>query len=61
MQTGSGAHPASFQMGIEGTFPWGKAARTWSWPLTSNYCRVQENVELYVLSPYALVVQYLIS
>jgi hypothetical protein len=26
VQDGSGAHPASFQMGIRGSFPWGKAA-----------------------------------
>jgi len=31
VQTGSGAHP----MGIGGSLPEGKAARAWSWPLTS--------------------------
>jgi hypothetical protein len=30
-----------------GSFPGGKAAGAWSWPLTSNYCRGQENVDLY--------------
>jgi hypothetical protein len=32
---GSGAHPASYQMGTRGSFPGGKEAGTWSWPLTS--------------------------
>jgi len=31
----SGAHPASSLMGTRGSFPGGKAAGTWSWPLTS--------------------------
>jgi hypothetical protein len=34
--------------------PGGKAAGAWSWPLTSNYCRGQENVDLYILSPIRL-------
>jgi hypothetical protein len=34
-QIGSGAHPASYPMGTSSSFSWGKAARTWSWPLTS--------------------------
>jgi hypothetical protein len=37
VQTGSGAHPAFYQMGTGGYFPGGKAAGSWSWPLTSNY------------------------
>jgi hypothetical protein len=40
-------------MGTRGTFPGGKAARAWSWPLTSIYCRGQERVELYPHSPNA--------
>jgi len=28
-------------MGIEGSFPEGKVARAWSWPLTSVYSRGQ--------------------
>jgi hypothetical protein len=36
VQTGSGAHPASYPMGTGGFFPGGKAAGTWSWPITSN-------------------------
>jgi hypothetical protein len=36
VQTGSGAHPACYPMGTRGSFPGGKAARAWSWPLTST-------------------------
>jgi hypothetical protein len=36
VQTGSGAHPASYQMGTGGSFP-----GDWSWPLTSIYYRGQ--------------------
>jgi hypothetical protein len=39
VQTGSGAHPASYPMGNRGSFPGSKAAGAWSWPLTSIYCR----------------------
>jgi hypothetical protein len=35
IQNGSGAHPASYPMGTRGSFPGGKAAAAWSWPLTS--------------------------
>jgi hypothetical protein len=54
VQTGSGAHPASYPMGIGGSFPGGKAVRAWSWPLNSNYCRGQEYVNLYIHSPIRL-------
>jgi hypothetical protein len=46
VQTGPGAHPASYPMGAGGSFPGGKAAGVWSWPLTYNCCRGQENVDL---------------
>jgi hypothetical protein len=36
VQNGSGAHPASYTMGIWGSFSAGKAAGEWSWPLTST-------------------------
>jgi hypothetical protein len=36
--TGSGAHPASYPMSTTGSFPVGKTAGTWSWPLISIYC-----------------------
>jgi len=35
IKTGSEAHSASYTMGTWGSFPWGKVARVWSWPLTS--------------------------
>jgi hypothetical protein len=35
VQTGSGAHPASYPMGTRGSFPGGNAASKWSWALTS--------------------------
>jgi hypothetical protein len=35
VQTGSGAHPASYPMGTRGSFPGGKAAGAWRWPFTS--------------------------
>jgi hypothetical protein len=34
-QTGAAAHPSPYPMGTMGSFPRGKAAETWSWPLTS--------------------------
>jgi hypothetical protein len=37
-----------------GLFPGGKAAGAWSWQLTSNKCRGQENVDLYIHSPIRL-------
>jgi hypothetical protein len=41
-------------MGTGGSFPGGKAAGVQSWPLTSNYCRGQKNVGLYIHSPIHL-------
>jgi hypothetical protein len=49
IQTESGAHPASYLMGTGG-----KAAEAWSWPLTSDWYRAQENVDLYIISPIRL-------
>jgi hypothetical protein len=37
-----------------GLFPGGKVADAWSWPLTSNYCRGQEYVDLYIHSSIRL-------
>jgi hypothetical protein len=34
-QTGSGTHQASYPMSTRGSFPGGKAAGAWNWPLTS--------------------------
>jgi len=35
VQNGPGAHSASYLMGTRGSFPGSKAARAWSWALTS--------------------------
>jgi hypothetical protein len=51
VQNGCGAYLASYPMGTRGSFPGGKAAGAWSWPLTSIYCQGQECVELYLHSP----------
>jgi hypothetical protein len=51
VQTGSQAHPASYPMGTGGSFPGGKAVGAWNWPLASNSCWVQENVDLYIHVP----------
>jgi hypothetical protein len=50
VQTCSGAHPAPYA----GSLPGGKAARASSSPLTSNLCRGQEYVDLYIHSPIRL-------
>jgi hypothetical protein len=50
VQNGSGAHPASYQMGTGDSFPRDKAAGAWSWPLTSS-AEVKEWMELYLHSP----------
>jgi hypothetical protein len=42
-------------MGTGDSFPGGKAAGAWSWPLTSKKCRGEENVDLYIHSPYSLM------
>jgi hypothetical protein len=34
VHTLSGAHPASYPVGIGDSFPRGKVARAWTWPLT---------------------------
>jgi len=36
VQNGSGAHPASYPVGSRGSFPVGKAAWAWSWPLRAE-------------------------
>jgi hypothetical protein len=53
VQNGSGTHPATYPMGTRGSFPGGKAAGAWSWPLTSS-AEVKECVELYLHSPIRL-------
>jgi hypothetical protein len=51
VQTNSGAHPASYPVGLGGSFPGEKAAETWRWPLTSIYCRGQEWLS-YTFTPW---------
>jgi hypothetical protein len=61
VQTGSGAHSA-YPMGTGVSFRGSKAAGAWSWPLTSNQCRDQENVDLYIYCPtrlHGVVLHYL--
>jgi hypothetical protein len=50
VQTGSGAHPASNPIGTRGSFPGGKAADAWSWPLTPSSAEVK-NAWLYTSTP----------
>jgi len=35
VHNGSGVHPAYYPIGTRGSFPEGKTAGAWSWPLTS--------------------------
>jgi hypothetical protein len=51
IQAGSGTHPTSYLMGTGGSFLGGKAAGALSWPYTSNLCRGQEYMDLYIHSP----------
>jgi len=51
VQNGSWAHPASYPMGTRGTFPGGKVAEAWSWPLIPSSAEVKEGVELHIHSP----------
>jgi len=39
VQTSSGVGPSSCSVDTGDSFPEGKAAGTWSWPLTSFWCR----------------------
>jgi hypothetical protein len=53
-QTSSGAYLASYPMGTWGSSSGGKAAEAWTWPLTFNKSRVQENLDLYIQSTICL-------
>jgi hypothetical protein len=46
--------PNLLSNGYRGLFPGCKAARAWSWSLTSRQCRGQENVDLYINSAICL-------
>jgi hypothetical protein len=49
-QNGLGTHPASYQMANRGSFPEGKAAGAWSWPLAPSSAEVKEWVQPYLHS-----------
>jgi hypothetical protein len=44
--------PSLLSNGTVDSFPGRKAAGAWSWPLTSNWCRGQANLDLYIHSPH---------
>jgi hypothetical protein len=46
--------PRLLSNGYRQFFPRVKAAGSWSWPVTSNYCREQGNVDPYILSSIRL-------
>jgi hypothetical protein len=48
-----------YPMGTRGSFPGGKAAGAWSWPLPFFYCRSQECVALYLHPQYFFMVWFL--
>jgi len=50
VQTGPGAHQASYTMGT-GSFPGGKLAGAWSWPPPPSSAEAEGRVELYMYSP----------
>jgi hypothetical protein len=52
VQTGPGAHPASYTMGTV-SFSGVKTAGAWCWPLIQFWCRGQESVELYLYPLWA--------
>jgi hypothetical protein len=47
--------PSLLYQWVPGALSWGKATRTWSWPLISIKCQGQECVELYLHSPIRLL------
>jgi hypothetical protein len=60
-QTGSGAHPAFYPMGVRGSFSRDRAAGAWSWPLTSIWYWGQEWWNYTSTSPYVFMAWYLIN
>jgi hypothetical protein len=50
LSTSSRSHPASYPMGAGGSFPGGKAAGEWRWPLTSTSAEVKK-MSIYISTP----------
>jgi hypothetical protein len=50
VQSGLGAHPASYTTGTVYLFPGGTAAGAWRWPTTPSGAEVKERVELFLYS-----------
>jgi hypothetical protein len=61
VQTGSEAHPASYTMGIGGSFSGCKAAGTWNWSFTSILVQRSRKMELYLHSPIRFMAWCLIN
>jgi hypothetical protein len=60
IQIGSGAHQTSYPLGTGDSFPEGKVAGAWSWPLTSIQCRGQDwwsytSTPSYVFTAWCLI------
>jgi hypothetical protein len=55
VQTGSGAHPASYSMGTRDSFPGSKAAGAWSWSLTPIFPRSRMRGDIPLLPQYAFM------
>jgi hypothetical protein len=60
VKTGSGSHPTSYRVGTRGSFPGGKAAGPWIWPLTFIQCQGQEFWRYTSTPPCVLMAWYLI-
>jgi hypothetical protein len=55
VHAGFGAYPTSYPMSTGGSYNGSNAAEAWNSPLTSNWCRGQDYVDLYVHSPYVFM------
>jgi hypothetical protein len=61
IQTCSEIHPASYPIGIGGSFPWSKAAGERSWLLSSTQCRSKKWWSCKCTPPYVFMARYLIN
>jgi hypothetical protein len=55
VQNGSGAPPTSYPRGTGGSFPGGKAAGAWTWPLTYIYTQSYKALSYNFTSPYGFM------